>query len=155
DDLREAAAKVVAVAAHQTYGTAPPVRQDAKAVMLDLVNPAIARRRLLGRPRQAGLKRWGGSIGAEPGPEVTRYIRHQTAKIRIGSAESSRADRAGPLRISRSLRRMRSGIARRCAGGGGDGAIVGNVVVAAATCHKGVRNQYGLCDALSAPHSAC
>jgi hypothetical protein len=50
------------------------MRQDAKAVMLYFVNPAIARWRLLGRARQAGLERARGSIGADTAPKLTHYI---------------------------------------------------------------------------------
>jgi hypothetical protein len=68
----------VAVAAHQPDSAALPVRQDAKAVVLDFVNPAGARRRLLSRPRQARLKRARGSIGADPAPKLT-----QTSDIKL------------------------------------------------------------------------
>jgi hypothetical protein len=34
------------------------VRQDAEAVVLDLVNPTGTRRRLLGQSRQTGIKVW-------------------------------------------------------------------------------------------------
>jgi hypothetical protein len=68
DDLRKAAGKIVAVAAHQADGLAPRVGQDAEAVVLDLVNPARARRRRGGGSRQARIERWRGSIGANTAP---------------------------------------------------------------------------------------
>jgi hypothetical protein len=65
----------MAVPAHQADGTALPVGENAKAVVLDFVNPARARR-LFGRSRQAWLK-WGrGPIGADPAPKLTHGYRH-------------------------------------------------------------------------------
>jgi hypothetical protein len=80
DDLREAAAKIVAVTAHQADGLGLAVAQDAQAVVLYLVNPASARRRPISQSRQARIKWRRGPIGAYPAPELTHYIRHQRFK---------------------------------------------------------------------------
>jgi len=47
--------------------------QDAKAVVLDLMNPAGPDRRLLGGARQAGLKSGLDLIGAQSRPKLTPY----------------------------------------------------------------------------------
>ena len=52
-DEWETVGEVVAVPAEQADAAPAPVREDAEAVVLDLVNPARARRRLAGRSRQA------------------------------------------------------------------------------------------------------
>jgi hypothetical protein len=56
---REALGEVVAVSAEQADAAPAPVRQDAEAVVLDVVNPAGTRRRLASRPRQAWLETGG------------------------------------------------------------------------------------------------
>src|SRR4029077_20307873 len=53
---REPIGKVMAVARYQPNAVASAVRQDPEAIVLDLVNPARARRRLIGRSRQARIE---------------------------------------------------------------------------------------------------
>jgi hypothetical protein len=48
---REAVTEVIAVASEQANAPAAAVRQDPEAVVLDLVNPAGSRWRMLDRPR--------------------------------------------------------------------------------------------------------
>ena len=48
DDLREAVGEIVAIPRVQPNATAVAPRHDAEAVVLDLVQPALAARRLLG-----------------------------------------------------------------------------------------------------------
>jgi hypothetical protein len=48
---RESIGEVMAVARPQPHATASAVRHDAEAVMLDFVNPARPRRRLVSDPR--------------------------------------------------------------------------------------------------------
>ena len=50
---REAVGEIAAVPRHEPDAPALAVRQDAETVMLDLMNPARARRRLTGGARQA------------------------------------------------------------------------------------------------------
>ena len=50
-----------------------PPRQDAKTIVLYLVNPAGPRRRLLREAGQAGLKRAQGPIAWQSAPQFTRY----------------------------------------------------------------------------------
>ena len=52
-DEREAVREVVALTRDQAHAAPAPVRKDPKAVVLDLVNPPRARRRLI-RPNAAG-----------------------------------------------------------------------------------------------------
>jgi CheY-like chemotaxis protein len=68
----EAVTEVIAVASEQTNAPAAAVRHDAEAVVLDLVNPARSGRRMLDRPRQAGLKTRQGPIGLQSAAELTR-----------------------------------------------------------------------------------
>ena len=56
DNEREAIGEVVAVAGDQPHTLAVAVGEDAKAVVLDLVNPPRARWRLLGRPGQTWIE---------------------------------------------------------------------------------------------------
>jgi hypothetical protein len=63
----------MAVARDQANAPPTPVRQDPKAVVLDFMNPARARRRLAGRSRQAGLKAGKGLLGAHLAAEFRHY----------------------------------------------------------------------------------
>src|ERR1700689_5038723 len=58
--------EVSAVAGYQPYTERVPVRHEAKAVVLYLMNPLWSAGRPLGRTRQAGLKSGLGLIGADP-----------------------------------------------------------------------------------------
>jgi hypothetical protein len=49
------------------------IGDDAKAIVLDFVNPAGAGRRLLCWPREAGLISGKGLLGANAVPQLTRY----------------------------------------------------------------------------------
>jgi len=60
--------EVSAVAGHQPYTGRFTVCNEAKAVVLYLMNPLWSAGRLLGRTRQAGLKSGLGLIGADPTP---------------------------------------------------------------------------------------
>ena len=53
-DLREARREIVTIASEQPHTFGVPPRNDAEAVVLDLVNPACPFWRLLGCSRQAG-----------------------------------------------------------------------------------------------------
>jgi hypothetical protein len=55
DDLRKTAREVVTPAREQPHAAVNAPRQDAEAVVLDLVNPAAPRGRLLRRTGKAGL----------------------------------------------------------------------------------------------------
>jgi hypothetical protein len=48
------------------------VRQDPEAIVLDLVNPARARRRLIGRSRQARIEGGKRLLGIQAAPKLTR-----------------------------------------------------------------------------------
>jgi hypothetical protein len=65
DDAREAVGEVVAIAREQTHALAIAPRQDAEAVVLDLMNPPGAGGRLLGGFGKAG--RDGGPVSREGG----------------------------------------------------------------------------------------
>ena len=65
--------EVMAIAGHQSDAAVSAMRQEAEAIVLDLVNPARTRRWLLGRSRQAGIETGLGLIGADPAPEFGRY----------------------------------------------------------------------------------
>jgi hypothetical protein len=54
-DAREAVSEVVAVASIESDAVSIPAGQDPEAVVLDLVNPAVAGRRYFGRSGQAWL----------------------------------------------------------------------------------------------------
>jgi hypothetical protein len=71
-DTRKAVRKVVAAAGEKPNGAPTPVGQDPESVVLDLVNPARACRRLSDRPWQAGLKSVLGLFGAQSAPKLTR-----------------------------------------------------------------------------------
>jgi hypothetical protein len=73
DNLGEAISEVVSVPGEEPHAIGVPPRQDAKAVVLYLVNPAGTRRRLLRGAREAGLKRARGPIGWQSAPQFTRY----------------------------------------------------------------------------------
>ena len=72
DDLREARREIVAAAGKQPHAVGVSPSDDAKAIVLDFVNPAGPRRWHLGRPRQAGLKRTHRPIGICSEAELTR-----------------------------------------------------------------------------------
>ena len=55
DDLREANRKIVAVAGEQPDAVALAPRQDAKAVVLDFMNPTVAGGRRVCPSRKTGL----------------------------------------------------------------------------------------------------
>ena len=69
---REPIGKVMAVASYQPNAAAPPMRQDAKAVVLDLVNPARSGRRFIGRARKARFERGKGPIRLQSARKFTR-----------------------------------------------------------------------------------
>jgi hypothetical protein len=71
-DTRKAIRKVVAIAGEKPNIAPAPIRQDPEAVVLDLVNPARARRRLAGRSRQAWFEAEKGLLGAHSTPKFTR-----------------------------------------------------------------------------------
>jgi hypothetical protein len=73
DNHSEAIGEVVSVPSEETHAPGVPPRQNAKAVVLYLVNPAGTRRRVLGRARQARLKRRQGPIVLQSVPKLTRY----------------------------------------------------------------------------------
>jgi hypothetical protein len=58
-DEREAIAPIMAVARQQPNASGVAARHEAKAVLLDLVQPARAARRLVGGCREAGLDEAG------------------------------------------------------------------------------------------------
>jgi hypothetical protein len=55
-DQREAVREIAAVSRSQPDAAALTLRQNAKSVVFDLVNPAGSDRRLFGRTRQAGIE---------------------------------------------------------------------------------------------------
>jgi hypothetical protein len=69
---REPIGKVMAVARYQPNAAASAVRQDPEAIVLDLVNPARARRRLIGRSRQARIEGGKRLLGIQAAPKLTR-----------------------------------------------------------------------------------
>ena len=72
DNEREAIGEVEAVARDQPHAIAVAVSKNAKAVVLDLVNPPRARWRLLCRPGQTWIEAPDGALG------VTRQTRRHT-----------------------------------------------------------------------------
>jgi hypothetical protein len=72
-DEGKAIGEVVTISRDKAHAGGVAVRQDAEAIMLDLVNPAGASRRLFSGARQARLKARPGRIGAQTAPELTRY----------------------------------------------------------------------------------
>ena len=88
-DEREAVREVVPVAREKPDAAPAPVRQDPEAVVLDLVNPARARRRLAGRSRQAGFEAGNGLFGAQSAPELTCSGHRGKDKGRRGGVEVS------------------------------------------------------------------
>jgi len=77
---REAPSKIVAVSSEEPHVVSDAPRHDAEAVMLDLVNPIPAGRRLIGRAVQAWLDEVGQGAG-------TRTRQH-TVKLAPLAAES-------------------------------------------------------------------
>ena len=67
----KAVGEIMAVASYQPNAAAPPMRQDAKAVVLDLVNLARSGRRFIGRARKARFKRGKGPIRLQSAPKFT------------------------------------------------------------------------------------
>jgi hypothetical protein len=68
-----------------------PVRQDPKAVVLNLVNPTEARRRPVGRTRQARIEGRKGLLGIQAAPKLTRNRHHAKDKRRGSGVESRQA----------------------------------------------------------------
>jgi hypothetical protein len=75
------------------------MRQDPKAVVLDLMNLVGARERLAGRSRQARLEAGEGLLGTHSAPEFIHGRRHRS-KDRSCRAESSLwLSRAGDVQL--------------------------------------------------------
>src|SRR5580704_9348314 len=70
-----------------------PGASYAKAVVLDLVNPARSGRRMLDWPRQAGLKTRRGPIGLQSASELTRNRHRVECRADAARVESAPAFR--------------------------------------------------------------
>jgi hypothetical protein len=70
-----------------------PGASYAKAVVLDLVNPARSGRRMLDWPRQTGLKTRRGPIGLQSAAELTRNRHRVECKADAARVESAPAFR--------------------------------------------------------------
>jgi len=66
-------AKIVAGAGKQPHTVALAARDDAKTVVLDLVDPARTNRRRFRQPRQAGFKAKSGLVVALNAPKLNLY----------------------------------------------------------------------------------
>jgi hypothetical protein len=84
----ETVRRIVAVLRDQADAATAPMRQDPRAIVLDLVNSARVRRRRAGRSRQAWFEGMKGRLRAQPAPELARG-EGIVAKIRVGALESS------------------------------------------------------------------
>ena len=69
---REAVGEIMAVTGDRPNAAAAPMRQDAEAVVFDLMNPARFRRRLSSRTRQARIEGGNGLLGTQAAPKLTR-----------------------------------------------------------------------------------
>ena len=61
------------VASKQSHASPVAVREDAEAVVLDLMKPARASWRVRSQARQARIEMRVGLIGAQPVPKLTLY----------------------------------------------------------------------------------
>jgi hypothetical protein len=91
DDLRVARRKIEAVTGEQPHPIALALGKDAKTVVLDLVNPAVAGRRGVSSSRQTGLQRDGGLSA----PSLGEY-RHAVGIRRAPYASSQKAKATAP-----------------------------------------------------------
>jgi hypothetical protein len=67
-DEGKAIGEVVTIPRDKAHAGSVAPSDDAEAVVLDLVNPVAASRRLFSEARQAGLKARPGRIGAQTAP---------------------------------------------------------------------------------------
>jgi hypothetical protein len=61
------------VASKQSYVSPVAMREDAEAVVFDLMKPARSRRRVRRQAWQARIETGMGLIGAQPVPKLTLY----------------------------------------------------------------------------------
>jgi hypothetical protein len=70
---RKPISEIIAGTRYQLHAIATAVRENAKAIVLDLVNPAGTGWRLLRRSGQTGLIAGKGSLGTNAAPQLTHY----------------------------------------------------------------------------------
>ena len=73
NDQRKTASEVMTVTSNQSHACPIAVREDAEAVVLDLMKPARSRGRVGSQARQAWIEMGVGLIGAQPVPKLTLY----------------------------------------------------------------------------------
>jgi hypothetical protein len=73
NDQRETASEVMTVTSNQPHAAPLAVREDAEAVVLDLMKPARSRRRVRRQAWQARIETGVGLIATQPVPKLTPY----------------------------------------------------------------------------------